>query len=186
MAWSWIAVAVAVAAATALSVKDMQERRERAQINARLAQLQADRVIPALDRALGPHRTLRRDGTCAREDSPYVEVHYTTANTDSVREEILRTVRAAGWHAEPWLYVGDDYFATDMDRQFDGWHSRQSFLNLHTGDLLVDLGTADHSGCLWLGETRAGRQPFTQTSCLSLATTWTRSFCWSMTWAMGL
>ncbi|MBM9506802.1 hypothetical protein [Actinacidiphila acididurans] len=143
-----VAAAVAVVAATGLSVHEIHKHRQDEQIDARLEQLQADPIIPALDRVLGPHKTLHRYKVCRFEDAPYVEIHYTVANTESVREKILRTVRAAGWHADGWIGVGNDYYAVDIDRQLKGWHSSQSFLNVHTGDLLVNLETIDHSGCL--------------------------------------
>ncbi|MDX3071129.1 hypothetical protein ACIP98_13520 [Streptomyces sp. NPDC088354] len=147
-AWRGIAVVAAVAVLSGFSVHEMHKRREFAAIDARLTQLQADRITATLDAAVGPHASLHRYRTCAGEDTPSVELHYTVAATDAVRTEVARAARLAGWNAGSWDDTGGGYSALNIDKRFKGWHSSQSFMNLHTGDLMVSLATSDHSGCL--------------------------------------
>lgn len=147
--WRWIAVVTAAGAvASGFSVHEMHKHREFAAIDARLEQLQADRITAALDATVGPHASRHRYRTCAGEETPSVEIHYKVAVTESVRTEVARTARFAGWNARSWDDAGEGYFALNIDKQFKGWRSSQSFMSLHTGDLMVSLETSDHSGCL--------------------------------------
>ncbi|MFF3563674.1 hypothetical protein ACFYXS_26855 [Streptomyces sp. NPDC002574] len=146
--WRGIAVVAAVALVSGFSVHEIHRRREFAAIDARLAQLRADGITAALDTAVGPHASIHRYRTCAGEETPSVELHYRVAATESVRAGVARAARLAGWNAGAWDDTGEGYFALNIDKRFTGWHSSQSFMNLHTGDLMVSLATSDHSGCL--------------------------------------
>ncbi|MFJ4844600.1 MULTISPECIES: hypothetical protein [unclassified Streptomyces] len=146
--WRWIAVVAAVAVAGGFVVHETRTHRESAAVDARLTQLQADRITSALDAEVGRHTSLHRYRTCTDEETPSVELHYKVPATASVRTEVARTARLAGWNAASWDGLGSGYFALNIDKRFKGWHSTQSFMNLHSGDLMVSLETADHDGCL--------------------------------------